>query len=514
MRKPNHMVSRPVPLLFVLFGLLYALGVFWGMPSALGPALDSISPLGPLAFVAKFGQADISYVYPAVHQLVQVAAYAIVLAGAKLTGALGAVSSVWPYGFRDPSAMFTVLLVVSNLISTAMAALLLRSLWRMRPSPDAAQWFAIPLLGLSGIFAFYARTANMDIPYLFWAVLAWREMWIYLTPGEPPRSRRLWCAGLFSALSVGSKDQASGLVLGFGLLLLAVTPDGEGGWNRRLRQAAIFSTAMVLFYTLFAIVPQPARWWYHARFVTSDHVLAETPATLAGYMELLERSYWRLHHIFTHAGFPLALAGIFLLWRRNHIRELILLLVPPMAYFLFIIARVRATEERYLLPVAIPLILCAGVAVGAMRQWAWARKPALALGISVLTLQAVFSFWPVTYCQIWDTKRAMVREIGAIVPHGSAIALHGMQTFNYPSQRVYDRYRLMLAPGGSIVPPSSHAASLLHRYAPPVRYVLTGRPDPPPHGQWVLVAAWTYPAWIKSHVHVPAVHELFLYQNP
>lgn len=78
--------------LFALFGALYALGIFWGLPSALTPAIDSISPLGPLAFVVKYRQADITYVYPAVHQLLQVAFYAVVLLAAKLTGAIGSIS--------------------------------------------------------------------------------------------------------------------------------------------------------------------------------------------------------------------------------------------------------------------------------------------------------------------------------------------------------------------------------------------------------------------------------------
>lgn len=58
------------------------------------------------------------------------------------------------------------------------------------PGPEAVQWFAIPLLGLSGVYAYYARTANMDVPYLFWLVLAWHRLWVYLT--ATPAARDLW----------------------------------------------------------------------------------------------------------------------------------------------------------------------------------------------------------------------------------------------------------------------------------------------------------------------------------
>ena len=503
--------------LFVSFAILYALGAFWGLPSALTPAIDSISPLGPLAFVAKYTQTDITYVYPAVHQLLQVAFYAVVLAGAKLTGAIGPLSSAWPYGFKDPSALFTVLLVVSNLISAAMAAFLLRTLWRMRPDPAAAQWFAIPLLGLSGVFAYYARTANMDIPYLFWIVLAWHQLWLYLTSPDSSSSRPLLLAGLFSALSFGSKDQASTIIFGFGLLLLFYAPLGGGGGRRlRLRQATVFSVAMAASYALFAIAPQPARWLYHVRFVTQDpavHITPETPAGLWGQILLLERCYLRLHHIFTYAGLPLAVAGIIILWRRGRHRELALLLIPALTYYVAVIARVRAPEERYLLPIVIPLVLCAGVAIGALRHLAWGRKPAYALAAGTLAAQFVFSFFPVTYCQMFDTKRDLQRDLSTLLPPRSPIAIHGMQTLNYPNRYIYDQYRLMLAPGQVIIPPSTHAANLLHPFDQAVRHVFTGTPHPPPEGSYRLISQWTYPDWIRSHVHVPAIYELFLHQR-
>jgi len=508
---------RPQTLLFFTFILLYALGVFWGLPSALTPAIDSISPLGPLAFVAKYKQTDITYVYPAVHQLLQVAFYAVILAGAKAIGAIGAISSAWPYGFRDPSALFTVLLVASNLISASMAAFLLRTLWRMRPDPAAAQWFAVPLLGLSGVYAYYARTANMDIPYLFWSVLAWHQLWTYLLTPDSSSSRPLLLAGLFSALSFGSKDQASTIIFGFGLLLLLYSPSGsKDGWQPRVRQATIFSAAMLVCYAVFAIAPQPARWWYHVRFVVQNpavHIAPETPDGLWGQILLLERCYLRLHHIFTYAGLPLAIAGIFILWRRGRHRELALLLIPAFTYYAAVIARVRAPEERYLLPIVIPLALCAGVAIGALRDLPWGRKPAYALAAGTLAAQLVFSFIPVTYCQIFDTKRDLQRNLSTLLPPQTPIALHGMQTLNYPNRNVYDQYRLMLGPGQAIVPPSTHAANLLHPFDPAVRHVFTGTPQPPPGSDYNLLNHWRYPEWIRSHVHVPAIYELFLHER-
>lgn len=162
------------------------------------------------------------------------------------------------------------------------------------------------------------------------------------------------------------------------------------------------------------------------------HITPETPAGLWGQILLLERCYLRLHHIFTYAGLPLAVAGIIILWRRGRHRELALLLIPALTYYVAVIARVRAPEERYLLPIVIPLVLCAGAAIGALRHLPWGRKPAYVLAGGTLAAQFVFSFFPVTYCQMFDTKRDLQRNLSTLLPPQSPIAIHGMQTLNYP----------------------------------------------------------------------------------
>lgn len=163
-----------------------------------------------------------------------------------------------------------------------------------------------------------------------------------------------------------------------------------------------------------------------------------------------------------------------------------------------------------MLPLAIPFALLAGSAVGLLRRPHWSGK---AFGAGVLLAQIVFSLIPVTYCQLFDAKRDLFRTIGSLVAPGSPLGVYGMQTMHYPNRDVYDRYKFMLWPGQAIVPPSSHAASLLHPPDSNVRYMLRGRPIPPPEGAWTLAASWTFPDWVKSHVHVAAVHEYYFFQR-
>lgn len=524
-------ISRGTLALVAAAVVLYGLGIFWGLPSALTPASDSPAPLGPLAFVAEYRDPSKSYIYPAVHQLVLLCAYAVVIAGFKLAGRLGSLSGDWPYGFDDPTAAFSALILASNLVSVAMGVGILLLVRRLRPTESYAGWFAAALLGLSGVFAYYARVANLDVPYLFWWALSYFFVWRYLF-GPGARASFIALAGAAGALSVGTKDQAAGLFLGFGLLLLFVSPRAEGneGWAKRLKAAAIFSAALVATYALVAVATNPWRWVRHVEFVTSDHVLPEYEQSVRGQALLAGRAVVRLSHVLSPFGIALGLAGAALLARARRFRELAALALPAAAYYVSIIAKVRATEERYMLPIAVALAVLAGVAVGAAvgragvfgsRPW---RAAVLALAGVALAQQLVFGFAPVTYTQLFDLKRELARDIGRVVPEGSPLVVADMPSFNVPNRHVYERYRLAHPPGEKLFPPSTHGENLFRPYDPAHRFVLSGSPVPEsdwwpnarsrwPDRDVELVRAWTYPAWVKRHVHVPSVYEFYLFRR-
>jgi hypothetical protein len=140
--------------------------------------------------------------------------------------------------------------------------------------------------------------------------------------------------------------------------------------------------------------------------------------------------------------------------------------------------RVRATEERYLLPVAFALALAAGVAAGESLNWARhlrvARYVVAIPPTAIVVDQVIQGFVPVTYCQFFDARRALAKDLPALVPTGAPLLIVGMNSFNIPDSRVYERYSLMLPPDKKLTPPSSHGEHMLQPYDPQYRYVLTG----------------------------------------
>jgi hypothetical protein len=323
-------------------------------------------------------------------------------------------------------------------------------------------------------------------------------------------------SGASAALAIGSKDQAVGLVLGLGLLLLLAAPKQRPGFADRVRAAAWFSGSMLVAYAVFAVAVNPSRWWRHVLFVTSDHVRPEVEGSLLGQAELLGRTMVRLTHVLTPEGVLLGIAGLLLLVAARRHREALALFVPALAYYCFIIARVRATEERYLLPIALPLAVSAAVAVGELYA-RLAHRPALRFLASVLVAAALLhqlttSFLPVTYCQLLDTKRSLAHDLPGLVKRGSPILLFDMASFNYPNRSVYQDFALMLPRGEAIRPPSTHGANLLHSFVPSYRYILSGSTKAPESA--VLLRQWTYPEWIKQRVYVPGFYEFYLFQRP
>src|SRR5579871_1177960 len=105
-------------LLAIAFVLILP-GLFWGLPSAVIPQVDAPVPLGPLLFFADRNP-ELDTIYPAFHQLLLMPVYGAAIAAYWVLGGISHLTSTWPYGFRDVSALFSALIVLSNLVAALM----------------------------------------------------------------------------------------------------------------------------------------------------------------------------------------------------------------------------------------------------------------------------------------------------------------------------------------------------------------------------------------------------------
>ncbi len=511
-------------LLLALIFLLILPGLFWGLPSAITPQVDAPFPLGPLLFVAEYSRSHLNITYPAFHQLLMLPFYAVVFGVTWLTGGISHFSSTWPYGLHNISTFFSVLIFLTNLISAIMAVLLLRATFPFVERSRQWLWFGLLVIGTNGVFVYYARVGNLDMPYNFWWALTLVGLWRYLIAGCPARTS-LFPAGVAAALAAGSKDQAVGLIIGAGFLLLSFAAGKSVSWRDRIRNTFLFGLTVVVAYFLVAVLPQPVRWWNHARFVVSPHAPTSIPFSLAGEIQIFWITIDQLRHVFGVPVLALAAVGAVFLFRSGRGREFWLLAFPLMGYYLVIIAKTRVAYPRFMIPFVFGVVVLVthGVAWISLRfnrrsaRLAWTATLCLYVGFTFVT-----SYLPVTYAQVFDLKRQLAKELPPLLPTGSPLLISHMQSYEYPNGNVYEHYRLMRLPNEPIIPASRHTASLFAPLDNQVEYYLWGtgtaglpanRPRPPMPLQGELVKEWKYPDWVRNSVLAPCILEFSLYRR-
>jgi|HubBroStandDraft_1064217.scaffolds.fasta_scaffold00236_25 hypothetical protein len=515
--------ASPRWLLGITF-LLIVPGLFWGLPSAVTPQVDAPVPLGPLLFFAEYGKPQLDTIYPAFHQLLLLPVYAAAMAGYWVLGGVSHVSSVWPYGLRDVSAFFSSLILLSNLVSTCMGLGILYIGLRLVDSKNWA-WVGIMMAALNGVFIYYCRVGNLDIPYNFWWAVSLFFLWGHFFHDKAFRASLLPAAAA-AACAVGSKDQASGLAIGAGLLIL-LCPSGQApSFLGRLRNAAFFAFWLAMFYAVVAILPHPVRWWYHLQYVLAGKAPTDIPRTPAGEVQMFGITLHWLVRVFTVPAAGLALAGVFALFRNGRGREFWVLFVPLATYYCVVVAQTRVFYPRFCIPFFVPVIVLVthGAAFLADRFFVvpWTRLAWTTALIAFLVWDFAVSYVPVTYAQVFDMKRILAAELPAVLPPGSPMLISHMQSYNYPNRAVYESYALMMLPQDPIMPPSRHAANIFRPLDPKVAYFLWGSGNaglpwnpvgdyPPLSGE--LVREWRYPAWVKERVLVPCIYEFALYRR-
>jgi 4-amino-4-deoxy-L-arabinose transferase-like glycosyltransferase len=508
--------------LLVVF-LLIVPGLFWGLPSAITPQVDSPFPLGPLLFFAEYKRYTANTVYPAFHQMLMLPIYGVAGILFWLTGGIGKLSSTWPYGFKDVSLFFSVLIFLTNLVAACMAVGLLWLLLRVVKQERNWAWAALLILGTNGVFVYYARVGNLDMPYTFWWGVAVFFLWGHFF-GEGASRRSLVAAGIAAGLAAATKDQASSLGIGAAVIICLMSPKLPQTLWQRCRTAFLFGAALLAAYTCAAIVPNPMRWWQHAQFVVSPHAPTNIPMSPAGQVEIFWLTIKTLLMTYSIPVVAIAAVGGYALLRGGRQREFWLLFGPMIAYYVIIIAKTRVVYPRFMIPAAIPIFAFVTVGLTYLAtRWGPKIQFAVAGAAAVIILyQLATSYLPVTYAQIFDMKRVSARELPNYLPPGEALVTSSMQTHNYPNRNLYEHYKLMLLPNDPVFPASRHAEGIFQKFDPEARYYLLGSgtaglpwhvPGSYPHFTGHPVKQWRFPEWIRSRVLVPVLYEFTLYER-
>lgn len=332
--------------------VLFLWGIAWGVPGE-GWAPDELTPDIVLAN-GVFG--DWPDKYPPLHFALLSAVYAPLLAA-------GALAAIDPWS--GPASAWLVL--AGRVLSVAMALGVVALVARVTAREFGAR--AAPFAALCAAaflpFVYYAKIANLDVPYVFWFTLS-LVFWQALR--HDGRGIQYLAFGVTAALAVGTKDQAYGL---YGLPAIVVLWEA---WRRErwsgLRMAAAAGVAAgSTFALVHNIVFDIDGFGDHTRALlgTASTHYRVYPPTLEGQWHLARVSAGQLLAGPGVAGALATVTGLILAVRR--IGSGMWLLAPVVSYFVTFTLVVGFQYDRFLLPIFVVLAVFSGVAL----EWAWSQ---------------------------------------------------------------------------------------------------------------------------------------------
>ncbi|OGD20570.1 MAG: hypothetical protein A2W03_07905 [Candidatus Aminicenantes bacterium RBG_16_63_16] len=377
--------GKSLRLILLLSVVLNLAALWWGLPAHSTWAADEIQPSRVLAGLDLEFSRGWHEKYPPLHYYLLTAAYSPAL----LLDKLGVLD------IRELSG-YTLLIVLGRLLSLAMAAgcvLLVYKCGREILDRRAAVSAAL-ITALLAPFVYYAKMANLEVPYLFWFLAS---LYFYLRLLSSGRTRDYVLFALTAVLAVGSKDQAAALYGPAPFLMFWATRrrDRRTGpsrtWLRALidrRHLLAAAAAAASFALVNNIVFNWSGFLNHLRLVF-DAVwqgYQMVPASVAGQMHLFVLTVRELAFCLTWPLLLVCAGGVFLAVRERP-RNSVLLTLPlfGLSYYVFYIALIRYNYDRFNLPLCILLSFFGGKAISA----ALAKRPARLLK---LLAAAVFVF--------------------------------------------------------------------------------------------------------------------------
>jgi hypothetical protein len=341
--------------------ILNAVAIWWGLPGGSWPP-DELTPtlvLGAAARRFTHGWFDR---YPPFHFYVLTAAFSPLM----LLERLGRVdlSTTVPYA---------ALAWIGRLVSLAAGTGTLVAIYLAGAQAFGrrAGVLAAAMFALVVPFVYYAKTANLDVPYLFWFALS---LVFYLRVLERLALRDFVSLAVCATLAVCTKDQAYGLFL---LMPLAIVERlWRAGRDRGRRSPLIGAlvdprvlwaagVSIVLFAVLHNLLFNSSGFKDHVQLIVgpASETYRDFEPSLSGRLSLLRLS---VHIVLMAWGWPMCLvsiAGLALAFGTPAYRRVaIWLALPVVSYYAAFIDVLLYNYDRFMLPVCLVLSLFGGLA--------------------------------------------------------------------------------------------------------------------------------------------------------
>ena len=412
-------------LILAMSFVLFAAGLWWGLPDYRGWAPDEITPSSVVDGLRQAFSHGWHDRYPPFHFYLLSLLYAPLLLLHKLH----------VLDLRQlPS--YAILFYLGRLLTVAMGVGTVYLVYRCgREIFDRRAALGSALIAALIVpFEYYAKTINLDVPYIFWFTAS---LYFFLRILRTRRTKYYLLFAGAAALSICTKDQA------YGLFVLAPLPLVLLDWRhkRESRPDLSFLRSLLdknylyailagaaLFLIADNIVFNPQGFLEHVKLILggASQDYRVFPRTLAGEFRLLGLT---LRQIQGSLGWPLFLicgGGLVLSVARGKRNRLLLtLLVFAVSYYVFYIGLILYNYDRFNLPICLVLSFFGGRLIS--DQWRPGAKlfKAKAAGLALIFAYSFLHSLSVDVMMITDSRYAIERWLKGRLPEQAVVGIVG-----------------------------------------------------------------------------------------
>ena len=396
-------------------------GLFWGLPGADGWDDDGFAPRNFLTALALTWKPGAYFTYPPLHALLlalpslPVAAWA--LAHAPSLGQHDVIATITQPGYMT---YFSVMARLVAIVLSLGIIAIVGEMARLIAGPRAGL-LAAGAAALNFGLTYYGAVSNLDVPYLFWALLA---LLFVMQAALLKQPRRFWWAALSAAAAVATKDQAYALFLlslpGFFALWFALE-----SWPRANARIVLVTLVLATVAALAALllvdgaITNPSGFIKRIAFLTgpASHDYFEYVRGPAGWWALLGDMFKYYLRGFGLTTVTLGALGVFLAVRkRTNLAVALLPLLAAVSFTLCFNFAALRSDIRFLLPQAVLTCVYIGITAQvllfptkSMLRWAGRAVVALVALIALhqaLSIDAAMLFDPRYDAERWLAENA------------------------------------------------------------------------------------------------------------
>jgi 4-amino-4-deoxy-L-arabinose transferase-like glycosyltransferase len=410
-------------LLLTLF--LSAVGLWWGLPNFTTWAPDELIPSRVISGMNQGFSHGWGDKYPPFHY------YLISLVYLPFWALHGLQVLDW-----SRLNVYTVLFSLTRLLSVGMGLGIVYLVYRCgREMYDRrAALFAALTASLSVPFVYYSKTANLDVPYLFW--LVW-SLFFFLRAMKSHRTKDTLLFALMATLAVCTKDQAYAFYVAAPFLLVWADwrdqrqTQGSASLISLIRSRKYLLAAALaagVFLLVHNVILNWSGFLTHFSRITGPgrKVYALYPGTLAGHLGLVGVTVKQIQESLGWPLFLICLGGLaWSLVEKKKNTLLFSVLALAASYYIFYINIVLYNFSRFNLPICIVLAFFGGRFLsGALT----ASRPFLAARRALVALALAYSFFYVSSVDILmvkDSRYAAERWMKVNIPRGALVGITG-----------------------------------------------------------------------------------------